>query len=45
MDAGSEDKAKLDIGWLGKRTMTNDFATVVHRIKMLGFNTIRLQFV
>jgi hypothetical protein len=28
----------------GKRSMTNDFATVVYRIKLLGFNAIRVQF-
>jgi hypothetical protein len=28
----------------GKRTLTNDFATVVHRIKLLGFNAVRLPF-
>jgi hypothetical protein len=32
------------INFWGKRTMTNDFATVVYRMKLLGFNTIRIPF-
>lgn len=28
----------------GKRRLTNDFAAIVHRIKLLGFNAIRVQF-
>jgi hypothetical protein len=27
-----------------KRSMTTDFAMVVYRIKLLGFNAIRVQF-
>lgn len=34
----------LNISWWGKRRMTNDFAAVVYRIKLLGFNAIRVQF-
>ncbi|KAI8471777.1 MAG: glycoside hydrolase superfamily [Monoraphidium minutum] len=32
------------IRFWGKRTMTNDFATVVYRMKLLGFNAIRIPF-
>ena len=28
----------------GKRRLTNDFASIVYRIKLLGFNAIRVQF-
>ncbi|KAI8465992.1 MAG: hypothetical protein J3K34DRAFT_435184 [Monoraphidium minutum] len=42
---GPEGIEKLGgIKFWGKRTMTNDFATVVYRMKLLGFNTIRLPF-
>jgi hypothetical protein len=44
-DAGDADQARINFGWVGKRTATHDFATVVHRIKLLGFNAVRLQFV
>lgn len=32
------------IRFWGKRTMTNDFATVVYRMKLLGFNAVRIPF-
>jgi aryl-phospho-beta-D-glucosidase BglC (GH1 family) len=42
---GAEGVAPLGgINFWGKRTLTNDFATVVHRMKLLGFNTVRLPF-
>jgi hypothetical protein len=34
----------LQLQWWGKRRLTNDFAAVVHRIKLLGFNALRVQF-
>jgi len=34
----------LPVDCRGKRRMTNDFASVVYRIKLLGFNAIRVQF-
>jgi len=34
----------LPAGCRGKRTATNDFAGVVHRMKLLGFTSIRLPF-
>lgn len=43
--AGNAGKNLLELAWLGKRSMTNDFGTVVHRMKLLGFNAVRLQFV
>lgn len=43
--AGDAGKKLLELGWLGKRCMTDDFAAVVHRMKLLGFNAVRLQFV
>ncbi|KIZ04477.1 hypothetical protein MNEG_3478 [Monoraphidium neglectum] len=32
------------IRFWGKRTMTNDFATVIYRMKLLGFNSVRIPF-
>ena len=32
------------IKFWGKRMMTNDFASVVYRLKLLGFNAVRLPF-
>jgi hypothetical protein len=32
------------IKYWGRRTMTNDFASVVYRMKLLGFNAVRLPF-
>ena len=43
--AGNTEGNRLQFGWWGKRTMTNDFAHVVHRIKALGFTAVRVQFV
>lgn len=34
----------LNISYWGRRRMTNDFATVVYRMKLLGFTAIRMQF-
>jgi hypothetical protein len=42
---GPEGVAALGgIRFWGKRTMTNDFATVVYRMRLLGFNAIRIPF-
>lgn len=42
---GGAAQDQLGIGYWGKRSMTNDFASVVYRIKsLLGFNAIRVQF-
>jgi len=37
-------KALGGIKFWGKRTMTNDFATIVYRMKLLGFNAVRMPF-
>uniref|UniRef100_A0A383WE90 Ammonium transporter AmtB-like domain-containing protein n=1 Tax=Tetradesmus obliquus TaxID=3088 RepID=A0A383WE90_TETOB len=34
----------LNISWWGKRRVANDFAAVVHRMGLLGFNAVRVQF-
>lgn len=34
----------LKISSWGKRRLTNDFAAVVHRMKLLGLNAVRVQF-
>lgn len=44
-DAGQAGADQLNVAWWGKRRMTNDFAAVVHRMKLLGFNAVRMQFV
>lgn len=41
---GAEAQKRLNVSYWGKRRMTNDFAAVVWRIKLLGFNAIRVQF-
>lgn len=41
---GEAGQKLLNITYWGKRRMTNDFAAVVYRIKLLGFNSIRVQF-
>jgi hypothetical protein len=41
-DAGA--LQRLNISWWGKRRITNDFAAVVHRMGLLGFNAVRVQF-
>lgn len=41
---GGAGKDVLQLSWLGKRRMTNDFAAVVHRMKLLGLNAVRVQF-
>jgi hypothetical protein len=41
---GLDNQKILNISYWGKRRMTNDFASVVYRIKLLGFNAIRVQF-
>lgn len=34
----------LNISYWSKRRLTNDFAAVVHRMKLLGLNAVRVQF-
>ncbi|KAF8070911.1 hypothetical protein HT031_000992 [Scenedesmus sp. PABB004] len=41
---GEAGQRALNISYWGKRRMTNDFAAVVYRTKLLGFNAIRVQF-
>lgn len=41
---GEAGQRLLNISYWGKRRMTNDFASIVYRIKLLGFNAIRVQF-
>ncbi|GBF87397.1 glycoside hydrolase [Raphidocelis subcapitata] len=41
---GKKGVEALDTKFWGKRTMTNDFAGVVYRMKLLGFNAVRLPF-
>ena len=42
---GFETSATMTAGlWAGSTSLTADFATVIWRIKLLGFNTIRLPF-
>ncbi|WIA11531.1 hypothetical protein OEZ85_011642 [Tetradesmus obliquus] len=41
---GEAGQRALNISYWGKRRLTNDFAAIVHRIKLLGFNAIRVQF-
>jgi hypothetical protein len=38
------DRDAMKAYWWGKRTSTNDFASVVHAIKLLGFNAVRVPF-
>lgn len=40
----SADRDRLRAYFWGKRTSTNDFASVVHAIKLLGFNAVRVPF-
>jgi hypothetical protein len=42
--SGPARKDVLQLQWWGKRRMTNDFAAVVHRMKLLGLNAVRVQF-
>ena len=42
---GFETSATMTAGlWAGSTSLTADFATVIWRIQLLGFNTIRLPF-
>jgi hypothetical protein len=41
-DAGA--LQRLNISWWGKRRIASDFAAVVHRMGLLGFNAVRVQF-
>jgi hypothetical protein len=40
----SADRDKVKAYFWGKRTSTNDFASVVHALKVLGFNSVRVPF-